>query len=494
MKQKITALFAQQKFAYIIIYLIILVFSKPTLLFAGELNIPDIGDSAATVLTLSEEKRMGEAVVRNIRRAGKLVDDPLLTEYINNLGNKLVSVSSNKDYRFKFFVVDDKSINAFALPGGFIGVHYGLILASRNESELASVLAHEIAHVTQRHHARAYDLGQRYETPVLAALIAAIVLGANGNELGQAALASIAGGTAQLGINFTRANEKEADRLGIKMLNNAGFDAHSMASFFGQMYKESRLYGSQGPEFLRSHPVTQNRMAEAKLRANQMPLKQPPSSASYFLMKQRIQILNQHDNKALLNHYKLQLKNKTYTQREAALYGYAIALLKNKQLKQANKIIQQLRKQAPSRIAYLITEAQIAEQAQKHKKTLQLYKSALTDYPHNGPLTLNYIEALLKQQKYRLAKTVIDNQLRYTSSPPELFRLLSRIESKLGNRAATHEAMSNYYYHIGQTHQALNQINLALKIPGLDFYTESRLSARKKELQIEIKAMAKQQS
>ena len=491
MKPAATLSFLRQRLASISICLIILPFSYPVSLKAEALKLPDIGDSAATALTLTEEKKMGAAVIRNIRHAGKLVDDPLLVDYINNLGNKLVSVSNNKDYRFNFFIIDDKSINAFALPGGYIGVHYGLITASRNESELASVLAHEIAHVTQRHHARAYDLGTKYQVPVLAALIAAIVLGSNGNELGQAALASIAGGSAQMQIDFTRANEKEADRLGIAILNKAGFDAHSMASFFEQMYKESRLYGSQGPEFLRTHPVSQNRMAEAKLRANQMPLKQPPSSEAYYLMKQRIEALNQPDDKALLEHYTLQLKNKTYTNREAALYGYTIALLRNKKLNQARKIIQQLRKQAPARIAYLITEARIAEQARQDTKALQLYKRALSDYPGNNPLTLSYIEALLKQQKYDRAKSILDTHLRQPSPAPKLYKLLSRVESKLGNQVATYEALSHYYYQIGQTHQALKQIDLALKTPSLDFYTESRLSARKKELQTEIATLAK---
>ncbi len=494
MKLTATHYFLRQDLILPCISLIILAFIAASNLQAEELKLPDIGDSAATALTLTEEKMMGAAVIRNIRHAGMLVDDPLLVEYINNLGNKLVSVSNNKDYRFNFFIIDDNSINAFALPGGYIGIHYGLITASRNESELASVLAHEIAHVTQRHHARAYDLGKTYQVPVLAALIAAIVLGSNGNELGQAALASIAGGAAQMRIDFTRANEKEADRLGIKIVNKAGFDAHSMASFFEQMYKESRLYGSQGPEFLRTHPVSQNRMAEAKLRANQMPLKQPPSSEAYHLMKQRIEILNQPDNKVLVEHYAFQLKNKTYTNRNAALYGYAIALLKDKQLNQARNIIQQLRQQAPSRIAYLITEAQIAEQSRQYTKALDLYKSALGDYPGNNPLTLNYIEALLKQQKYSQAKSILEIHLRQPSPAPKLYKLLSLIESKLGNQVATYEALAHYYYHIGQTYQALKQVNLALKTPSLDFYTESRLSARKKELQTEIASLAKKHS
>lgn len=473
------------------IFLIFLIFIHSLGLHADELNIPDIGDTAATALTLNDEKMMGEAVVRNIRRAGKLVDDPLLTEYINNLGNKLVSVSDNHHYQFKFFIVDEKSINAFALPGGFIGVHYGLILASRNESELASVLAHEIAHVTQRHHARAYDLGKTYETPVLAALIAAIILGANGNELGQAALASIAGGTAQLAVNFTRRNEKEADRLGITMLNKAGYDAHSMATFFEQMYNESRLYGSQGPEFLRTHPVSQNRMAEAKLRANQMTLQQPPSSLPYFIAKQRINILNQPDAQILLKNYNDQLKNKTYINKDAALYGYAISLLKNNKLDKAKKTITLLRKRSPSRIAYIIAEAQLAEKSKNHKQAKYLYKQALEDYPTNEALMLNYVQSLIEHREFAQAKALLYTFLRNSTLQPVLYKHLSQVESELGNQAATHEALAQYYYTIGQTHDALNQINLALKTTKLDFYSESRLSARKKELQTEIKVLAK---
>ena len=484
-----TIMTANPKHTFKHILLILLSFFYTVSLLAEELNIPDIGESAATTLTLTDEKLMGEAVVRNIRRAGKLIEDPLLNQYINDIGNKLVSVSGNQYYHFKFFIVDDKTINAFALPGGFIGVHYGLFLASRNESELASVLAHEIAHVTQRHHARAYDLGQNYETPVLAALIAAIILGANGNELGQAALASIAGGTAQIAVNFTRRNEKEADRLGIKMLNQAGYDAHSMTTFFEQMYKESRLYGSQGPEFLRSHPVSENRMAEAKLRANQMPLHQPPSSEMYYLMKERIEINSEMDEKQLLKKYASQIKHKTYTNKNAAQYGYAIALLKNNQLIKAKKIILQLRAQSPSRIAYIITEAQIAAKSGEYNDSNRIYKNALDDFPNNQPLTLNYAEALIQQKQYRQAKDILTKHLRTAESLPILYKLLSQVEAKLGNQAATHEIMSQYYYSIGQTHQALSQINIALKTPNLDFYAESRLSAQKEKLQTEIKIL-----
>jgi len=315
------------------------------------------------------------------------------------------------------------------------------------------------------------------------------LLAASGSELGQAALASVAGGQAALSVDFTRRNEKEADRLGIQMLNKAGYDAHSMASFFEQMYKESRLYGSQGPEFLRTHPVSQNRMAEAKLRANQMSLKQPPSSEMYFLMKERIHILNEPDNERLLDYYQTQIKRGTYTNKNAALYGYAVSLFKNNQFDKAEKIISKLRKQNPSKIAYIIGDAKVAEQAKNYSQATQIYLRALDDFPNNEALVLNYVEVLIKQKDYTKAKSILEEQLRHETTLPIFYKHFAEIEIKLGNTVASHEIMSKYFYIIGQIHQALNRINIALKSPHLDFYTESRLSARKQELESEIQAI-----
>ena len=221
-----------------------------------------------------------------------------------------------------------------------------------------------------------------------------------------------------------------------------------------------------------------------------MPLHQPPSSLSYFIAKQRINILNQKDDQELLENYSLELNNKTYINKDAAQYGYAISLLKNNKLDKASKIIAQLRKHTPSSVAYILTEAQIAEKSNNHKLANQLYKNSLVDYPNNEALIINFVQTLIEQHQFAEAKNILDIFLRDTTSQPVLYKYLSRIESELGNRAATHDALAQYYYSIGQTHQALNQIDLALKVPNLDFYSESRLSARKTQLQAEIKVLA----
>lgn len=185
-------------------------YSFSMLSYADNIVLPDIGDNAGNI-SPAEEYRTGEAVVRNIRRAGGILDDPLIQGYLNELGYRLVAPSESQQL-FHFFLIKDLAINAFALPGGFIGINAGLILATKSESELAGVMAHEIAHVTQRHHARQYEQGSSSNIPIIAALIAAMVLGSQDNDVGQAAIASVAAGSAQKQINFTRSNEKEADQ------------------------------------------------------------------------------------------------------------------------------------------------------------------------------------------------------------------------------------------------------------------------------------------
>lgn len=189
-----------------------------------------MGNSADSGIGPVEEQKTGEAVIRNIRRAGGIINDPLLDSYLNHLGYSLVATSPDQDQQFNFFMINDRNINAFALPGGFIGVNYGLIMAAESESELASVLAHEIAHITQRHHARVDAVGSS-QIPIVAALIAAMILGANDSEIGEAALATAAASAAQSQINFTRSNEKEADRIGIGMLADAHYSTNAMATF-----------------------------------------------------------------------------------------------------------------------------------------------------------------------------------------------------------------------------------------------------------------------
>ncbi|MBS0556867.1 MAG: M48 family metallopeptidase [Proteobacteria bacterium] len=237
-------------------------------------KLPDMGSSAGAIASPEEQRQYGFYVLHELRNQGMVLDDALLTDYINTLGYRLVSYSPQPDQPFTFFVVNDPSINAFALPGGFVGVNAGLITTTASEDELAAVLAHEISHVTQQHLVRAVEAEQKYAPLMILAMVGAIVAssrtspGSTSNaDVG--AMATATGLMQQMQINFTRADEEEADRVGIETLAKANFDPDAMAGFFQRMQRALRPGFDENdvPALLMDHPVTLQRISEAKARA-----------------------------------------------------------------------------------------------------------------------------------------------------------------------------------------------------------------------------------
>lgn len=461
--------------------LILYVFSAVSL--ANDIDLPDIGDNAGHI-SPAEEFRTGEAVIRNIRRAGGILDDPLIQNYLNELGYRLVAPSESQQL-FHFFLINDGAINAFALPGGFIGINAGLILATKSENELAGVMAHEIAHITQRHHARQYEQGDN-NIPVIAALIAAMILGGENNDIGQAVLSSVAANSVQKQINFTRANEKEADRIGINLLIKSEFNPHGMAAFFDTMDKQSRLYGDSIPEFLRTHPVNPSRIADAKNRANQYPNDLSKNSINYYLLRTRLKVLASENNTKLLNDFSSMLKLGNYQNKEAAQYGHALALQKNKKYTQALKQTRILLKKGPERIIYNILKAQIETSAKRYSSAIKTYKKLLNIYPDNKTINLFYAETLIKANKIKLAHKILQSQISSSTKIPRLYRLYAEAQAKLNKPAYSHQSLAEHYYLLGQTHEAIKQIEIGLKIPKIDFYLVNSLEARLKEFKNEL--------
>ncbi len=455
--------------------------------FANTIELPDIGDNAGEVSPV-QEYRTGEAVIRNIRRAGGILDDLLIQGYLNELSYRLVA-SSHSQQPFHFFLIKDHAINAFALPGGFIGVNAGLILATKSESELAGVIAHEIAHVTQRHFARRYEQGSS-NIPIIAAIIAAMVLGSQNNEIGQAALASVAANSAQKQINFTRANEKEADRIGIQLLIDAEFNPHGMAAFFDTMDKESRFLGDSVPEFLRTHPVNPARMADARHRAKQYPNVITTSSIAYHLLHTRLDVLASDEPATLLKSYRSKLKQGTYQNEEATRYGYALALKANKKYSKAMQQTQWLLKKNPQIIAYNILKAQIETALKKYPTAIRSYKKLLMIYPGNNTIKFFYAKTLIQAKKIKLAYNILQAQLSSSEKTPELYQLLAQTQAKLNMTASSHQSLAEYYYLLGQTHDAINQLEIGLKTPKIDFYLTNRLEARLQEFKTELQQLS----
>lgn len=462
---------------------------------AGTVDLPSIGDSSGSVVSPEQERRLGEAFMRNVRQRMKVIDDPEINEYLQSLGYQLVANSDDQSRNFTFFIVQEPSINAFAAPGGFIGVHSGLILTTESESELAAVLAHEIAHITQRHMARTYEAAERMTIPMAAALLAAILLGSRDGQLGSAAIAAATAGSTQYQINFTRANEQEADRIGIEMLAQSGFDPRSMPAFFERLQQSARYYGNALPEFLSTHPITVNRIAESTSRADQYPRRQFPSSPNYYLARARLLALTEEDPHKAVAIFQEHLKNGQYRNEDAERYGYALALLAVGKHNEAREQIQKLRKKEPDRIAYRIAAAEIELAAGNTAASRRIYSESLELYPDNYSLTLHYAEALLRTGDAQKAKDILQDLTRNHEPTSEVYRLLARAASEAGFPAESHRSMAEYYYVNGQINAAIDQLSIALRKTN-DFYQASRIEARlqqlKEEASLESKAKTKQ--
>lgn len=449
------------------------------------LDLPDMGDSSGIVLGPEEERRLGEAFMREIRQQIKVVDDPEINEYINSLGYRLASNSDNQEQNFTFFVVDDPAINAFAVPGGFIGVNTGLIAASESENELASVLAHEIAHITQRHIARSFEKADRLNLPALAALLAAIALGSQNGELGQAALAATQAGAAQAQINFTRGNEEEADRVGMQTLARAGFDPRSMPVFFERLQQSARFAGPRPPEFLSTHPVTASRVSDSRNRAEQYPYRQVGDSLSYHLLQARLDVMAEKNPRQGAKRFAEALKNGQHRNREGARYGYALTLLQAGDYAAARAQTTELLSQDKNNISYQILLAKIEMASGHSAAALKIYADALRLYPGNHPLTLLYGRGLLQNGQAAKASELLRTHLRRRTPEPALYKLLAEATGEAGFKAEAHRNLAEYYYLNGIIDAAITQLTIALRLKDTDFYQSSQIEARLKQFETE---------
>lgn len=443
---------------------------------ADPLALPTMGDPSGQALSPATETALGEAFMQQLLATTELVEDPELDRYIADLGARLVAASDAPGQAFHFFLVRDPSINAFAAPGGHIGVHTGLLLAAQSESELAAVLAHEIAHVTQRHLARAYDSASRMSLPTAAAILAAILIGTQNSEAGQAALMTVQAGSIQKQIDFTRSNEHEADRIGMQMLARTGFDPLGMPAFFERLQAQTRYYGDRIPPFLSTHPVTRDRIADAQARADQLRPTRLRDELDFHLMRMRLRVLESHDPARL----RAELEAGEAGLPEAARsYGLALAELRNGSADRARSRLAALHKADPDRMTYRLALAEAMARSGQRDAALRLYRDTLALYPENLIVAGQLARALLDGGQPRDAYALLDPLLRQNSSAPApAYALLGQAARAIGRSADAHEAMAEYHARKGQLHAAIEQLKLALEGGNADFYQRARLEAR----------------
>jgi predicted Zn-dependent protease len=440
---------------------------------AAYADLPTLGDPTLGSLSNREESRLGLAYYRTLKAGLHFIDDIELNDYLSSLGQKLVTQSDEAGRKFTFFIVDSSVINAFALPAGYIGVHSGLFLDADNESQLASVLAHEISHVTQRHIARQFDSSGGSTAASIATILAAILVGSRDSQAGQAVLMGGLAGTAQAGINFTRQNEYEADRIGINLLEKAGINPEGMVEFFEHLL--SRSSGGLQIEYLSTHPLDINRVTEAKNRIKEEDRKLPKDSTDFHFAKARLAVLSS-DNNGL--HKLIDANDKIHS--TISDYLTAIALIRIDRPEQAIKILDRLA-QDNKHPWIKLAQAEAYSAAEKPAEALNILEKLNQLYPGYLPVTVAYARALNSSNDPQHSIKLLLHQLQQDNLPV-LRELLAQSYYMNGQISAALEATGDQYALEGYYELALQQYENALKQPGLSDTRKQRLETQKTNL------------
>ncbi len=435
------------------------------------LNLPDLGDAGGNLISLKQEQLIGREFMRSVRQSLPILDDPIVTAYLQNLGERLVSEVDGYEQKLTFFLVNDPSINAFAGPGGYIGVHTGLILSARTEGELASVLAHEISHVVQRHLVRSLEAGQRMELTTMAAMIAAILIGSQNPQAGQAVLTGAMANSASQQLSYSRQHEQEADRVGLTMMARAGFNPDQMVSFFETLQSTNRYAGLRSLELLQTHPLTLSRIADARNRAAQIHTGSKGDNLTFQLIKARVRVLSGDS-------IYLQKKPAANEIPKAAIqYQQALNWLVNKKYAQAREALQQLLANDRQRVLYHLTAAEIELHAERPQAARKILDAALSLFPNNLPLIEMLAETLIKQGKASEASTLLAQQIR-DRPDRRLYSLHAEAARLAKHYADAYQSLAELYYLDGNTSQAITYLQQALDEGSKSQYEQLAMQAQ----------------
>jgi len=448
-------------------------------LFAFADGLPDLGDISQELISPQMERQIGEQSMFQIRSDKTYMDDPELSDYLNQLGGRLVANSPEPGQPFEFFAINDNAINAFALPGGFVGVNTGLIQLAQSESELASVLSHEISHVTQHHYARMVS-GQRYDSlAALATLAVAILAARNSPQSATAAIVGAQAGTMQHQLNFTRQHEQEADRIGLGILDKSGFDTRAMPAFFERMQKATQLLEGNTPSYLRTHPVTHERIADVDGRVQQLPYHLVADSLDFQLMRARLTAKQKLPQEAVA-YFDAALGEKKFGNSIAHRYGLVQALLRSNQPQRAEQEFAILHKQAPLNATIETLAGQIKQLDKQDKDIIAFYHTALKNFPQHHALIYDYAEVLLQDQRYTDALKLLDEQVNRDGNDPKLYELQARAYAALGRPQEEHHMLAYNYILHGDLRGTIDQLELA-KRAGNDYYQLSTIETELKQ-------------
>lgn len=476
---------------------------------SGAQNLPSLGDTEREDLSPLMERKVGEQIMLQLRKDRDYIDDAPVLEYLNDFGTILLSSApearGEANYDFFFFAVRDPVLNAFALPGGFIAVHSGLVLAAQNESELASVMSHEIGHVSQRHIARMLGKQRQDSLIPLAAFALAVLTARQSPDAASALMIGGQGLAIQRQLSFNRDAEREADRVGLQILRAANFDTSGMVSFFARMQTATRVYSESVPAFLLSHPLTTERIADIQGRLQDTPYKQRADSLDFHLVRARLRVLQDTSTQGLreaTDAFTLQIKQGTPIQIAAGNYGLALIALRQNDTSRAQSLLDISRRAAkpvpvpkdragPAALYDNMTiEIRMAEGA--FAQAVRAADAARSAHPLSRGIAHQYAQALIADGQLEPAVAYLRDQATLYRQEPQLQELLAKVYSAQGKLALQHLALAESHVLTGGVQAALEQLSIARKAPDATFYDLAQIDARDREMQLRWKEEKKE--
>lgn len=457
-------------------------------------GLPELGDVSQTVINPIQERQIGQQSMMQIRASRQFLDDAEISDYLNQLGYRLVQFSSEPSLDFEFFALNDYTVNAFALPGGFIGVNAGLLLTTQSESELASVLSHEIAHVTQHHLARMVAAQQGDSLASMAAIAIAILAARNNGQASQAAIAGVQARAMQKQLDFTRVHEQEADRIGFEILQKADFNTHAMPEFLERLQRATRLLEGNAPNYLRTHPITGDRIADIENRVSKQPYRLLPDSLDFQLVRTKL-ISAQKTTSDAIAYFEDALTTHKHGNPIAQQYGLVGALLRSNDIVRARIELTELHLQvkntpAAQNNAMLETLTGQVKRAAKDADTLSFYRTAVQNHPQHRALIYDYVDLLLQSNQAETAVNLLIEQITRHPSDTTLYNLQARSYNQLGKPLEQHQAQAYSYAWQGNLMAAIGQLELA-KQAGGSFYQLSTIESDLRELREMLDARVK---
>ena len=448
----------------------------------NEINLPELGDRVSGAVSSDEEKAIGEMFLQQVYSNAPLISDPIIFDYTEHLIYRLSEYSQVKDRYFKILLIDDDSLNAFAAPGGIIGVNGGLFLYSDNEGQFSSVLAHELAHLSQRHFARNVLKSQDSNLAsalVMVSSIAIALISNNPNAMavGPAILQSQS-------LRYSRLFEKEADRVGFANLVKAGYHPESMGEMFENMNEIRRLSGDLPPEFLLTHPLSSSRISDAFNAAENLPKEGTKiNSLEFSLIKARLEIYYENISQNSLRKFRERVNQEPI---DSNLYGLALAHQKNNNYKESLELINKLITIYPKNLILNNTKVDFLFESGKYEDALVHVNKFLEISPRNYPLSISKSKILLSMERYFESEEIIRDQLLRKNNNPDLWLLLSEIQRSSKNIIGYHQSRAEYFLLLGQNERALNQLEFALKLTQNNFQVSERIMTKIIEIKKEI--------